>query len=222
MSRVLGVDGCRAGWIAVALERGRFAAARFAARFADLVDDEATVIGVDIPLGSNGPIRAADGAARRLLGRRGTSVFDPPPRDVLEAPDHGTANRWCRERHGRGVSAQAWNLAHKMLDVEPHWQRAPARIFEVHPELSFAAMAGSVVEDPKRTWAGHRTRARLLADVGIGVPDELGAAGGAAPDDVLDAAAVAWSAARIAAGTQRCVPDPAEHDAAGRPVAIWY
>jgi predicted RNase H-like nuclease len=221
VTRVLGVDGCRGGWVAVALEQGRFAAARFATRFADLVDDEATIIGVDIPLGSNGAVRVADRAARRLLGRRGASVFDAPPRDVLDAPDYATANRRCRERHGRGLSAQAWNLAPKMLDVEPHWHHAPQRIFEVHPELSFSTMAGSVVEEPKRTWAGQRTRARLLDEAGIRVPDELGPAGAAGPDDVLDAAAVAWSAARIAAGEQRCVPDPAERDAANRPIAIW-
>ena len=222
MTRVLGVDGARGGWVAVALERGRFATARFVTRFGELVDDEATVIGVDIPLGSNGAARVADAAARRLLGRRGASVFDAPPRDVLDAPDYATANRWCRERHDRGLSAQAWNLAPKMLDVEPHWHRAPHRIFEVHPELSFAAMAGSVVEEPKRTWAGQRTRARLLTEAGIRVPDELGPAGAAGPDDVLDAAAVAWSAARIAVGAQQCVPDPAERDAANRPVAIWF
>jgi predicted RNase H-like nuclease len=222
VTRVLGVDGCRGGWVAVALEQGRFAAARFATSFVELVADDATIIGVDIPLGSNGAVRAADGAARRLLGRRGASVFDPPPHDVLDAPDYAAANQRCRERHGRGVSAQAWNLVPKMLDVEPHWHQAPQRIFEVHPELSFATMAGSVVEEPKRTWAGQRTRARLLAEVGILVPDELGSAGAAGPDDVLDAAAVAWSAARIAAGAQRCVPDPAERDAAHRPIAIWF
>jgi predicted RNase H-like nuclease len=92
----------------------------------------------------------------------------------------------------------------------------------VHPELSFATIGDAVVEEPKRTWAGQRRRARLLAEVGIGVPDELGAAGAAGPDDVLDAAAVAWSATRIAAGDQRCVPDPPERDAANRPIAIWF
>ena len=221
MTRVLGVDACPAGWVAVALEDGTFADARFAARFAELVTDEATVIGVDIPLGSTGANRVADREARRRLGRRGPSVFDPPPSDVLEAPDHATANRRCRDNYGRGLSVQAWNLAPKMRDVEPHWRDEPDRIFEVHPELSFATMAGEPLEHPKRTWAGQRTRTRLLAGFGIRVPDELGQAGTAGPDDVLDAAAVAWSAARIAAGEHACVPDPPERDNADRRVAIW-
>jgi predicted RNase H-like nuclease len=222
VSRVLGVDGCPAGWVAIGLEDGVVVQARLAVRFADLVGDQATVIGVDIPLGSAGATRAADRDARRLLGRRGASVFNAPPRDLLDAPDHATANRRCRDRYGRGLSAQAWSLAQKMLDVEPHWHQAPDRIFEVHPELSFTAMGGAPAEHSKRTWAGHRARVELLAGVGIRVPDGLGGAGAAGADDVLDAAAVAWSAARIAAGTHRRLPDPPERDAANRPVAISW
>jgi predicted RNase H-like nuclease len=120
------------------------------------------------------------------------------------------------------VSAQAWSLAVKMLDVEPAWVAAPDRVFEVHPELSFAAMRGAPLEQAKRTWAGMRARVELLATVGIVLPDDLGAAGRAGVDDVLDAAAVAWSAARLARGAAACVPDPPARDAAGRPVAIWW
>ena len=222
MTRVLGVDGCSGGWVAVALVDGEFADARLATRFAELVDDHATVIAVDIPLGSTGPRRAADAAARRLLGPRRASVFQPPPREVLDAPDHAAANAACRARHGHGVSAQAWNLASKMLDAEPHWQAASARIFEVHPELAFAAMRGAPLAQTKRTWSGLRDRTALLATAGIAIPDQLGPAGDAGADDVLDAAAVAWSAARIADGKAQCVPTPPEGDDAGRPVAIWW
>jgi predicted RNase H-like nuclease len=38
---------------------------------------------------------------------------------------------------------------------------------------------------------------------------------------VVDAAVVAWSARRIAAGTASSLPDPPE-DSDGRAVAIWY
>jgi predicted RNase H-like nuclease len=222
VTRVLGVDGCPQGWVAVALVDGSFAGARVATHFAELVEDPAAVIGVDIPLGSTGPGRAADGEARALLGPRRGSVFLPPPRDVLEAPDHATANAACRARYGRGVSAQAWNLAGKMLDVEPHWQERPDRVFEVSPELSFAQLGGAPRPHAKRTWAGARDRTALLATAGIELPDDLGAAGVAGTDDVLDAAAVAWSAARLAADVACSVPNPPERDAAGRPVAIWW
>ena len=222
MTRVLGVDGCRGGWVAVALVDGRFVDARLVEHFADLVNDPAVVIGVDIPLGSVGADRAADRAARHLLGPRGASVFAALPAEALDAPDHATANRIVRERYGVGVSAQSWNLAPKMRDVEPHWRSAPERIVEVHPELSFRALAGAPVAHRKHSWAGLRARLDLLTRAGIVVPADLGPAGGAAPDDVVDAAAVAWSAARLAAGTAERVPAVDEYDPQGRRVAISW
>ena len=51
-------------------------------------------------------------------------------------------------------------------------------------------------------------RRALLAGVGISLPGNLAAAGAAAPDDILDAAAVAWSADRIARGQASSLPDP--------------
>ena len=48
-----------------------------------------------------------------------------------------------------------------------------------------------------------------------------GPAGQAPPDDVLDAAAVAWSAHRMATGTAQSHPNPPE-EANGHRIAIWY
>jgi predicted RNase H-like nuclease len=44
---------------------------------------------------------------------------------------------------------------------------------------------------------------------------------GYAVDDVLDACAVAWSAARHASGFARPLPDPPEVFSDGIPAAIW-
>ena len=222
MTRVLGVDGCRQGWVAVALVDSRFAAARLVGGFAELVDDPAAVIGVDIPLGAASIRRAADDSARELLGPRRSSVFQPPPRDLLDVSDYASANAASRARHGFGIMRQAWNLKPKMLDAEPHWHASVDRIFEVHPELAFAAIGGAPRPHAKKTWSGTKDRTALLHGVGIELPDDLGAAGIAGIDDVLDAAAVAWSAARIAAGTACSVPTPPERGSAGRPVAIWW
>jgi predicted RNase H-like nuclease len=45
---------------------------------------------------------------------------------------------------------------------------------------------------------------------------------GAAEDDLLDAAAVAWSAGRVAAGTAVTLSDPAQRAGDGREIAIRY
>jgi predicted RNase H-like nuclease len=87
--------------------------------------------------------------------------------------------------------------------------------------VSFRELAGAPLAYAKTTWNGLAARRTLLARAGIGLPDDLAAAGRAAPDDVLDAAAVAWSAHRIATGDARTLPDPPQRDDHGRAVAIW-
>ena len=54
---------------------------------------------------------------------------------------------------------------------------------------------------------------------GIDVPDER--IPECRPDDVLDAAAVAWTAGRVVNGDAFSLPDPPELDPEGRPVAVW-
>jgi predicted RNase H-like nuclease len=70
------------------------------------------------------------------------------------------------------------------------------------------------------------TRRALLSTVGLRLPDDLGRAGRVAVDDLLDAAAVAWSAGRIATGQASCLPDPPQAGPPqagpdGRAIAIW-
>jgi predicted RNase H-like nuclease len=82
-------------------------------------------------------------------------------------------------------------------------------------------MAGHPLPDGKRTWAGAEHRRMLLAREGLFVGD-LGEAGRRAMvDDVLDAAAVAWTAARILTGDATSLPDPPEPTPDGLAAAIW-
>jgi len=83
------------------------------------------------------------------------------------------------------------------------------RLYEVHPEVSFWALAGAPLRAGKHTWTGQAERRALLEAAGLVIPTELGRAGMvAATDDVLDAAVAAWSAQRIANGHARSLPDP--------------
>ena len=117
---------------------------------------------------------------------------------------------------GPRISAQAFALRMKILEVDPY--RGDPRVCEVHPELSVAAIGGAPLPS-KRSWNGAAARRRLLAGVGIEIPDDLGTvAGRVPPDDVLDAAAAAWTAGRIALGRAVCLPaDPPVEDG----LAIW-
>ena len=221
---VIGVDAYPLGWVAVELRDGRFARAALASTLFEIVTHSsgAAVIGVDIPLGMlPDRYRAADTAAADDLGPRRSSVFRVPPRAVWQQGDFAAANRLCRELTGAGLSRQSWALRPKLLEANAIWERHPGLLFEAHPEVSFRTMAGTPLTHAKKTWSGQARRRELLAKHGIVLPDTLGPAGQAPPDDVLDAAAVAWSAHRMATGAAGSHPSPPE-ECNGTKIAIWY
>ena len=95
---------------------------------------------------------------------------------------------------------------------------------EVFPEASFRAMGDSFVASSKKTWNGQADRRALLAaaEPPIVLPADLAGAGAVPADDVLDAAAAAWSARRVATGRAEAFGDPAEVDpVTGRRIAMW-
>lgn len=231
---VAGVDGRRGGW-AIALVDGtpsRAVRVEFAEVDGQDVDGLAGVlhrarsagaeqVGIDVPIGLPADAwRPVDLLAKRRLGRASARVFLAPPRAVLAAGSYADARRVCRELTGRGCSAQAYGLRRVVLAVDDLLVADPAAaglVVEVHPELSFLALAGRGPGDPlpsKRTAAGRAARVAALArwwpDAG-----EPAVPGG---DDGLDALAAAWSAARAASGHAEVLGG--ELDARGLPMRI--
>jgi predicted RNase H-like nuclease len=208
--RVVGIDGTKGGWVGVELDDGRFASAHLLSPIETRFEELAAIriLAIDIPIGF-GP-RSADGAAREFLRGAASTVFPTPSRELLERP-FGP---------GLGISAQSHALGPRILHITA-LAAADPRFREVHPEVSFRSMnEGEPLRYRKKSAGGTLERIELLRRNGI----ELGALGAAAEapiDDVLDAAACAWSAHRIATGTARSLPDPPDA-ANGRPVAIWY
>jgi predicted RNase H-like nuclease len=190
-------------------------------------DGPVALVGVDVPIGllERGARDADRLAARRLHGSRRSSVFAVPVRAALEAPNRAAADAVSRAAGGAGVSVQAFGLAPRVLEVDG-WLRAEAAggrppVYEVHPEVTFGQMAGRPLVDSKHTWAGVEQRRMLLAREGLFLAGMLGDAGRAGVDDVLDAAACAWTAARIVAGDAMSLPDPPQMTPDGLAAAIW-
>ena len=228
MVRAVGVDAWRGGWVAVVLEDGLVSATRLAASLDQITNayPDAAAIGVDMPLGLvERGWREADRLGAARLGAHRSRLFMVPPRAVWQAATHEEAVLRCRQLTDppAGCSRQAWGLREKLLPANELYARLPGRLFEVHPEISFAELnGGAPVAAGKKTWNGQMARRALLARAGISLPGDLADTGSAPPDDILDAAAVAWSAVRIASGRASSLPHPPQAGADGAAIAIWF
>lgn len=228
MTGVLGLDGCKAGWIGVVLV-GDEAAAVFGSSVDAVVAaaeaiSQIDIIAIDIPIGiSETGRREADVLARRMLAGRASSVFSTPIREALEASTFAEANAASVALTGKGLSQQSYALGTKILEIDDYLARATVPVIEVHPEVVFAQMNGGIpVPWSKKTWAGHERRRALLAEHGIVLTGELGDAGRhAASDDMPDAAAAAWVARLHARGETTSLPHPPEPMSNGGTGAIW-
>jgi predicted RNase H-like nuclease len=214
----VGLDGFRSRWLAVCLEDGAFSDARVFSSLNEAIESfgSASAFGVDIPIGEreNGD-RNADRCARKFIESRRSSVFHTPPSWLIEADvEYEKALVLSRQRGESGISRQAFGLLPKIREASA--LAGDERLWEVHPEVSFRQMKGSELRHSKKTWAGQVSRMELLAREGIAIPADIGAAGSCPSDDILDAAAAAWSTNRIALGLGESLPPEAN-----RIGAIW-
>lgn len=175
------------------------------------------VVAVDIPIGlSREAGRPADEKARKMLKSPGpgqpgrtSSVFPAPPLCALVATSYEDAqNRaWAESRSS--LTNQAFSLCAKINDVrdsvgkESCEEDARPRAAEVHPEVSFREMAGWPMRFHKRFQAGVAERLAQLEEhfpniVDAAVLTEIQGPPEPGLDDVLDAAAAAWTARRLA------------------------
>lgn len=233
-----GVDGCKAGWIAVFVKaEGDAAEVRIFSRFADVLKEPAAVVAVDMPIGL--PVRvghggrAAENAVRPLLGARQSSVFSVPSRVAIYAPDYREACCIALETSDppRKVSKQLFNIGPKIREIDTCLRPDPlaaARVFEVHPEVAFWRLNGErALMEPKKVRGrlhppGLALRRQLL--IANGMPRlaiEADPPKGAAADDLLDALACAAVARRIHRGQAESFPNPPPRDEHDLKMAIW-
>ncbi|WP_274521668.1 DUF429 domain-containing protein [Ectothiorhodospira variabilis] len=230
---VAGLDGCRGRWLCVTgdphcPETIRALILENPRDLLDL-DPRPQVVGADIPIGlADATPRRADVEARQRLGRpRGSSVFPAPLRVMLQAPSYEQACLLGRQQAGRALSRQTWNIIPMIRAMDNFLQECVDRqawLREVHPELSFQAWnQGQAMNHNKKTSEGRRERHSLLEATFPGAHEAACrdlVHERYAPDDLLDAFAVFWTAARIAQGRAMRLPEVPEKDATGLPMEI--
>jgi predicted RNase H-like nuclease len=220
-----GVDGCRGGWLVITAPAALpCAAAELRWQLLESLQPALATPGlvltaVDMPVGlaGAGP-RRCDQEARRLLGPRRSSVFPAPLRPCLAASTYAEACALSAAASGRRLSQQAYHLLPRIRQLDGLLQadrNLRQRVWEVHPELAFRQWNGGVpMAAAKKTAAGARERGRLVE---AWLPGASGAIRASlrrslvADDDILDALACLWSAARLRSGEALTLggdPDP--------------
>ncbi|SOE16929.1 predicted RNase H-like nuclease [Hoeflea halophila] len=236
---LVGVDGCRAGWIAVAVRQGEMRPETgIFKHFADLVAEFGAdaMIAVDMPIGLpdriTGSGRGPEQAIRPYLGARRSSVFSIPARAAVEAETYLEACELAQLHSDppRKVSKQAFFLFPKILEIDRLLQTdmtLRGRIIECHPEFSFCRLSNMVpMASPKKKRGvlnrdGMAERIGLLALHGIDpVLFDKGPPRGAAMDDLVDASVNLVMAGRHAKGLTKTFPADPERDRYGIRIAI--
>ena len=227
---ILGIDGCRFGWLGIWHKPEGFAW-QMETSVCDLIATR-TCRGafIDIPIGlSSKERRRCDSAAREFLGRAfSSSVFPTPVRGVLSAKSYEQANSRHRKICGRGLSKQSFFILPKIREVDSlfkkdkNWQ---GKLREAHPEVAFKAINGDDLQFKKKTSAGFRERLDLLSTLDPQVPelvDEILSQtkrSQVLPDDVLDAICLA---VMPQAGSLETLPKNPDIDSDGLPMEICY
>jgi predicted RNase H-like nuclease len=224
---VAGLDGCRAGWVSFTVELPSLDTSVDVVDLPELLRSRPpnlACIAIDIPIGLLNGSRACDRAARKLLGQpRGSSVFPAPCRAVLSASCHSEASEINRQKTTRGLSQQAWGIAPKIKQVDdaisPDSQQWAV---EVHKVCFWALNQHRPIKYNKKKKDGAADRIAVLRPVFPAIerhlanrPTRVGA------DDMLDAAAAAWTALRCHRSEAKCVCLP-ERDERGLATTIWY
>ena len=243
-AKFVGVDGCPAGWLSVALGEDAFHEIKVFGTFPDLVRyyHDAALILVDIPIGlkEGGPEgRRCDMEARGCLKHRKSSVFRVP---VLKAVHQKTREaaakveqELTKKENGKGksIGSTAWGIVPKIAEVDRFMIKnvdMHEKVREVHPEILFWALNGE--EDmrcSKKTLQGFYDRMNVLRKVerradailehALPLTCNPKVVGG---DDILDALAAAVTARLGYPDKLATLPENPPRDTRGLPMEMVF
>jgi predicted RNase H-like nuclease len=225
---VAGVDGCSRGWVWIRVDVPSMVCSVDRVDLCAILKNrpvELLCLAIDIPIGLLNGSRACDSAARKLLGYpRASSVFSPPCRLAAHAQSYTKACDANFIQTGKRLSRQSWGIAKKICDVDGAMTvKTQQWAFEVHPEVSFWALNHRrPMSNRKKSKDGKLERRQALQTMFANIEEILQCdLSGVKADDVLDAAAAAWTAIRLWQGIACSVCEP-EFDERKLRAAIHY
>jgi len=236
----VGIDGCRAGWMAVSLTVDGLWEMKVYETIGACWEElsEADLLLIDMPIGlpsATMPVKLCDVEARKLLSpTRTSSVFPTPIRDLLAVWEYAEANALSKELTSRGLSKQTWNLMHKIRGLDLLLQSdktARLKLRESHPELCFTILnEGVPMKYNKKMQAGYEQRLQLLtelcpeADRIVNQTLTRYQRKAVVRDDIVDALVLAISALWVSKEGKELgmVPLNKQWDATGLPMQIYF
>lgn len=197
----IGVDGCKFGWFYVALDDK----AGWKVGVVDHINELLPLISVskatliDIPIGlrdTEKDERVCDLSARKVLGKRRSSVFPAPCRRAVYCTDYKQASDTNYLNTGRKLSKQSWGITSKIKEVDTFLRENTQfnNVYEMHPELCFWALNNKKeMAYSKKKLEGFEERVKTLSTYYLqcgAIIDEALASyrrKDVAKDDILDA-----------------------------------
>lgn len=234
--KTLGLDGCRAGWIAISLDEDN--AGYWLLESDDELEkffEDFNRIFIDVPIGleDENYVRECDEQLRERLGPDyKASVFNPPLRPALHAPTYAEASMTSYEITGKKISIQAWNITPNIRTVDSlltNNKEFEEKVYESHPELLFQILnGGSSILQKKATKKGLRHRLGLLKNQSKFADDffrdikEEYRRNQVDEDDIVDAMVLALFAKRSLENEMKTLPENPPEDSEGLAMAIHY
>ena len=225
MNRIYyGIDGCKNGWVAARLENNQLSI-EFYESISKFIqanpNADEYLIDMAIGLPSCKEHKRPDKNARKILGKRGVTVFSVPCRQVVELGDSKESVKQNKdylkklnlEKLDVSLSQQTLAIIPKMAELDRFLQENPEyknKICESHPEVCFAKFnKDRAIEIKKSRSKGVSERIKVLEEHlelgALGDVKALTEKGNCKADDVLDAVCLAVTARFKAEGKYECI-----------------
>jgi predicted RNase H-like nuclease len=183
---------------------------------------DAFLIDMAVGLRSSADQLRPDDLARKELGQKSSSIFPIPCRQAVYADSEEEQKQTNIRILGKSLSKQTVHIITKIRELDEflgHHPEYKNRILESHPEVDFARLNGSVVMTRKKEYPGFSDRAailkRYLPGKDLSGMWEMEKKLKCNPDDLLDAACLAVTAALAAGGMCETIPVEPEQDENG-------
>lgn len=166
----IGIDACEGKWIAVYIDKNGFEALKFKT-ISDICNHypncDSYIIDIPIGLPEEKSHLRPDMIIKKMLGKKGSSIFQVPCRQAIYANDKTEARELNISTLGKSLSEQSLGIAKAIRQVDEFLQNNPQwknRLLESHPEFCFSKLNNNqpILED-KMSAEGQQKRLEVLS-----------------------------------------------------------